>query len=110
MNMDCKAGTCGHPGHEPEPTGFNLTPDETGVCRFETDPEAIRAIQHAAKMLRAAKEAHSAWERSFEGLIPKHDWETWYAQWMLAQTVRKGGNPVVPCSITKLGALVGPLD
>jgi hypothetical protein len=121
MNMECGHEGCGHnhagnshsdlpDDFAPKPAGFNLTPDETGVCRFEADPEAIAAIRHAARMLRAAKQAHTEWEARFEGPVPAHDWETWYAQWMLAQTVRGTGHPVVPCSIGKLGALVGSLD
>lgn len=122
MNMDCRTGRCGHTHNHADHSevdlpedfraaqSFNLTPDPTGVCRFETDPEAIAAIRHGAQRLRDAKKAHTEWEARFEGPVPAHDWEVWYAQYMLAQAVRQGGNPTVPCSITKLMTLVGPLE
>lgn len=68
----------------------------------------VRDVKYTAKLLRRAKEAHTVWERQFEGNVPKHDWEVWYAQWMLLEDGGRAAG-LEPLSITKLQTLVGPL-
>jgi len=61
---------------------------------FDNIPElpVINEIVDIAKMLREAKEAHTRWERSFEGMIPDHDWELWYAQYITLKSANRAAD------------------
>lgn len=67
------------------------------------------SITSIAQGLRRAKEAHTAWEAKFEGAVPAHDWEVWYAQFMFVEGLREAGYEVEPLSMPKLHTAVGPL-
>lgn len=81
---------------------------------------AIDSIRATARLLREAKEAHTEWEAKFEGHVPAHDWEVWYAQYIelkianaaAGEVAQQFGitSPVVkPLDMAKLHTLVGPL-
>jgi hypothetical protein len=68
----------------------------------------VNAVREIAKELRRAKEAHTAWEAKFEGTVPAHDWEVWYAQWIVQDQYAGEGKPAA-LPMAQLHTLVGPL-
>ena len=64
-------------------------------------------IKQMARALRDVKEAHTMWEQAFEGPVPEHDWENWYAQQFFVQGLREAGFEVKPLPTAELQKRLG---
>lgn len=84
--------------------------------KMEEEEHSFESMRQMARWLREAKEAHTAWEASFEGLVPEHDWEVWYAQFIEMKVAHLAGDDIgltlniTPMPIAKLTAVIGPLE
>lgn len=60
-----------------------------------------------SRALTAAKASHTQWEASFKGDVPEHDWEDWYARFIVKWLEERTMPPSVVSSLL-LDALTGP--